>query len=389
MRRLNVPTNINIFPNLNINLILVHHRHLFRYHVLWKQASRSVGWAMRWPLMKVFSSWTAFYIGFSDVISTRVGAFFQAFHMVEWHIMQPVPAGYPIEELTGPFICKRVHPVYPIPDTRFQIVGCLLNWGLFGTLSVQLCMLLRVIFWQRILNAFSLDPYYLAFPNDRRLLKNLVYGIYVIESVQTILVAHDTFATFGYGFGDMDALAKINFFWLTVPIMSAVAACFGQGFYAYRIFILSKSRIIPILVICISSISFVAAIISGVYCFKAGTTTKLNNRKTYIAVGLSCGTSTLCDVIIAICMTYYLMCSTTHFCRTRTLLTKLIRLTIETGSVTAIVALLSFVLFIVFPNQAFYMTPALIVPKLYANAVYMVLNSRIRIIGGRDTYVFS
>ncbi|KAK0236463.1 hypothetical protein EDD85DRAFT_954322 [Armillaria nabsnona] len=268
--------------------------------------------------------------------------------------MQPVPAGYPIEQLTGPFI-----------------VGCLLNWGLFGTLSVQLYL------------------YYLAFPNDRRSLKHLVYGIYLIEFVQTILVAHDTFATFGYGFGDMDALARINFFWLTVPIMSAVAACVGQGFYAYRIFILSKSRIIPVFVICVSFTGSVAAIISGVYCFQAGTTTKLNNRKTYIAVGLSCGASALCDIIIAICMTYYLICSSTHFHRTRMLLTKLIRLTIETGSMTAVVALLSFVLFIVFPNQSFYMTPALLMPKLYANAVYMVLNSRIRIIGGRDMYTSS
>ncbi len=32
------------------------------------------------------------------------------------------------------------------------------------------------------------------------------------------------------------------------------------------------------------------------------------------------------------------------------------------------------------------MTPALLMPKLYTNTVYMVLNSRIRIIGGRDTY---
>ncbi len=31
----------------------------------------------------------------------------------------------------------------------------------------------------------------------------------------------------------------------------------------------------------------------------------------------------------------------------------------------------------------------LIVPKLYANAVYMVLNSRFQIIGGRDTYMSS
>ncbi len=35
------------------------------------------------------------------------------------------------------------------------------------------------------------------------------------------------------------------------------------------------------------------------------------------------------------------------------------------------------------------MTPTLLTPKLYTNAVYMVLNSRVRIIGGRDTYISS
>ncbi|KAK0451652.1 hypothetical protein EV421DRAFT_1731468 [Armillaria borealis] len=245
------------------------------------------------------------------------------------HIMQPVPAGHPIAELSGP-------------------IAALLNWGLFGTLSVQLYL------------------YYLAFPNDRRFTKYLVYGIYVIEFVQTMFITHDVFATFGYGFGDMDALTAKHLYWFTVPIMSAIAAGIGQVFYAYRIFILSKSRIISIFIVCISLTNYVASMFTGVYSFQAGIITRLTSRKLHIAVGL--------------------MRSTTDFRRTRILITKIIRLTIETGSVTAVVALLSVVLFIVFPNQTFYMTPTLIMPKLYANAVYMVLNSRFQIIGGRDTY---
>ncbi|PBK88497.1 hypothetical protein ARMGADRAFT_359158 [Armillaria gallica] len=268
--------------------------------------------------------------------------------------MQPIPAGYPIEKLSGP-----------------EIVAHLLHWGLFGTLSVQLYL------------------YYLAFPNDRQFIKIPVYGIYIVEFVQTILVSHDTFAMFGYGFGDLDALTEVHFNWLIVPIMSAVTACVGHVFYAYRIFILSKSRIVPIFVICVSLTSSVAAIITGVYSFQAGNITKLNNRKMSINVGIWCGGSALCDIVIAICMTYYLMHSNTGFRQTRAMLTKLIRLTIETGSVTAVVTLLSLILFFVFPGETFYATPALIMPKLYANTVYMVLNSRIRIMGGRDTYASS
>ncbi|KAK0194315.1 hypothetical protein F5146DRAFT_1135078 [Armillaria mellea] len=255
---------------------------------------------------------------------------------------QPVPTGYRIEQLTGPFI-----------------VGFLLNWGLFGTLSVQLYL------------------YYLAFPNDRRLLKNLVYGIYVVESVQTILVAHDAFAAFGYGFGDINALTRMNSFWLTVPIMSVVGASVGQFFYAYRIFVLSRSRIIPIFITCLWFLS--------VYAFQAGDFTKMNDQVTQITAGIWCGAAALCDILIAVCMTYYLMRSTINFHRTRIQITRIIRLTIETGSVTAAVALLSFIVYIVAPHQTFYITPGLLLPKLYANTVYMVLNSRIRVIGGRDT----
>ncbi|KAK0474414.1 hypothetical protein IW261DRAFT_1341552, partial [Armillaria novae-zelandiae] len=104
------------------------------------------------------------------------------------------------------------------------IVGYLLHWGLFGTLSVQL-----------------------SFPNDKKFTKYLVYGIYIIEFVQMVLYTHDAFAEFGYSFGDVEALIAMNFNWLTLPAV----ACIGQVFYAYRIFILSKSRIVPLFISCV------------------------------------------------------------------------------------------------------------------------------------------
>ncbi|KAK0486306.1 hypothetical protein IW261DRAFT_791003 [Armillaria novae-zelandiae] len=268
--------------------------------------------------------------------------------------MLPIPANYPIEWRSGP-----------------TIVGYLLNWGLFGTLSIQLYL------------------YYLAFPKDRQFVKFLVYGIYIVEFVQTILVAHDAFAVFGYGFGDLEALTGIHCNWLVVPIMTAIVAFVGQVFYSYRIFVLSRSRIIPALVICVSLTSSTASIIGGVYIYQADDLTKLNNIRISISMGISCTGYAFCDIVIAICMTFYLMRSQTGFRRTQILVTKIIRLTIETGSLTATIALVIPILFFAFPHQAFYVTPALIISKLYANTIYMVLNSRIRIVGGRDTYTSS
>ncbi|PBK58838.1 hypothetical protein ARMSODRAFT_967440 [Armillaria solidipes] len=265
--------------------------------------------------------------------------------------MLPVPAGYPIERLSGP-----------------AVVGCLLNWGLFGTLSVQLYL------------------YYLAFPKDRRSVKCLVYGIYIVEFVQTMFLTSDAFAALAYGFGDFEALTEVHSSWL---VIGAISASVGQGFYAYRIFILSRSRIVPAFVICVSLTSSVAAIITGVYIFQTDDLTKLNDRKTSISLGISCGGYALCDIVIAICMTYYLMRSNTGFRSTQILVTKLIRLIIETGSLTAVVALVIVILFLAFPHEIFFSTPSLLISKLYANSIYVVLNSRIRIMGGRDTYTSS
>ena len=40
-----------------------------------------------------------------------------------------------------------------------------------------------------------------------------------------MLFTHDAFATFGYGFGDFDALTGMSFNWITVPIMGGAGAC--------------------------------------------------------------------------------------------------------------------------------------------------------------------
>jgi hypothetical protein len=101
-----------------------------------------------------------------------------------------------------------------------QLVGELLHWGLFGTLSIQLCepstsrsstctqSVQTFIIWRS--------------QKDKLRTKCLVYGVYAIELVETILITHDAFTTFGYGFGDISTFTKVGFDWLTIPVMSGL-----------------------------------------------------------------------------------------------------------------------------------------------------------------------
>ncbi|KAJ7467551.1 hypothetical protein FB451DRAFT_1258836 [Mycena latifolia] len=260
------------------------------------------------------------------------------------------PPGLKIVEVSGPLLLAH-----------------LAHWGLFGALSVQLYL------------------YYQAFPNDRPFTKCLVYGVYVIELVDMILVTRDAFEAFGYGFGDVSALTKINLGWLDIPIMSGLVSFIAQSFYAYRIYVLSKSWFIPVLIVVVSLVSSVGAFLAGIFTLEANNFARLNTTKFFAASGVWWGASALSDMIIAICMTYYLSKHITGFRETRALVSKLMRLTLETGSLTALVAMINFAIFYAVPSRTYYLTPTTLMPNLYANCILVVLNSRCQIVGGRGT----
>jgi len=159
-----------------------------------------------------------------------------------------------------------------------------------------------------------------------------------------------------------------------------------QTLYAYRIHVFSKSRVIPCLIVLIALISSIGAFISAAYAANASNITLLQTHRNSAAIGVWCGASAVCDITIAVCMTYYLTKSDTGFRKTHVIITRLTRLTIETGSLTAVTALATLILFIVLPQRIYYSTLATILEKLYANSILAVLNSRIKIVGGRGTH---
>lgn len=71
---------------------------------------------------------------------------------------------------------------------------------------------------------FLPDTYVTSFPNDRRLLKCLVFGIFTLEMTQTLLVARDMFDVFasGWGRGDLSQLQSVHLTWLSAPIIDGI-----------------------------------------------------------------------------------------------------------------------------------------------------------------------
>lgn len=78
------------------------------------------------------------------------------------------------------------------------------------------------------------------------------------------------------------------------------------------------------------------------------------------------------DIVICLCMIYYLHKSNTGFRQTSTLLTKFIRLTVETGLVCAAFAILDLSFYVRWQENNFHLAPSVPLSKLYSNSLLVV-----------------
>ena len=81
------------------------------------------------------------------------------------------------------------------------------------------------LLYQPLTNYISSDIYYLAFPNDALLKKLLVYAVYTVELVQTILVTRVAYTEFAAGFGKFEAINITSLLSLAVPILNSIGMC--------------------------------------------------------------------------------------------------------------------------------------------------------------------
>jgi len=246
-----------------------------------------------------------------------------------------------------------------------------LHYGLFGVLLTQVYL------------------YFLAFPNDPLRNKFFVYTVFLLEILQTISISRSAFYVFVTGYGDFAFYDRVELAWLDVPIVSGLVAFLAEGFYAYRISILSRSYWIAGVIMTLAFVQLGGAIAAAVVLKRAVLFSRLLGPHFTITAGIWNGGSALCDIIIAICMTYYLSRHKSQSVRgTQVLLTRIITLVIETGTATAAIATLNLILESVplAGRPSYYQVPSEILAKVYSNSMMVVLNSRMRI--GSDSSSF-
>lgn len=249
-----------------------------------------------------------------------------------------------------------------IPSDIATIAGPLLlaylfHWGLFGALSVQLY------------------NYHATFPDDSRISKTIVYGVYLIELAQTFIITRDCFTAYAIGFGDLNALNEILLLWLSGPVLTGIVSCTVQLYYAYRVFVLSKSRVLLGVISTISLLQATSSIAQGVVSFRIGNLHDLA-AKSSVTCSIWLAGSAACDVIITISMAYYLLQRDTRVPATHSIVVRLVQLVVETGTVTATAATVDLILYLRFPGVPYHTTITYSLAKLYSNSLLVLFNNR-------------
>jgi len=212
----------------------------------------------------------------------------------------------------------------------------------------------------------------------------LVGGIFLLETTQTILCTHDAFNAYAKGYGNLTALGSAQLEWLAVPIFSGIVSCAVQMYYGYRLQLLSGSKPLGLVIAAIALTQGTSAIVQGVQAFFIGNFADLAS-KAFVSCIIWLAGSATCDVLIAISMTFVLLRKDTQIPQTHAMITRIVRLVVETGCLTALAATIDVTLFLSFKHQSYHACVALTLAKLYSNSLMVIFNSRLRIVDGRNS----
>ncbi|KAJ3565517.1 hypothetical protein NP233_g7582 [Leucocoprinus birnbaumii] len=266
--------------------------------------------------------------------------------------------------------------------------------------------------------------YYLAFPQDRRLIKFAIVWTYSIGLGQTTLAIYDFYSVIIKISPDQSSDGVMAFcpgppaishFWFSINLSSALVATTAQWIYAHRIYVLSDRKlwIVALLVLC--SLAQLASSILGCLCTfgetmdRAGVVIELlvdfgDKVKAFVPVPQVAGLclagfyrlwgalNIACDLSITVCMTVLLSKHGKKVLKKsmHTRVSGLIMLIIETGTVT-VLAVSCYIGLLNYPPQSpnriapWYMLPGLSMGKIYSNSMMVLLNNRATIDKRRTT----
>lgn len=236
------------------------------------------------------------------------------------------------------------------------LIGNLLNAVLYGVFAMQAL------------------TYYQHYRRDTKWLRYFILYLFIAETTNTIFAVGMCFEPLILKWAKPEAKIFFPKLLATDPVTTVAIATPIQIFTANRIRIISGNHIIPAVVCILALVSSGG----GIWLAIKVTIVQRFEKKPELHWAAMCWllSSAIADLLITAALGWSLAKRKTGFRSTDDTINRIIRLTIQTGLVTTVFAILDVIFFLVLPKTALNWIVDFALSKLYSNALLSSLNTR-------------
>ncbi|KAK7471924.1 hypothetical protein VKT23_000026 [Stygiomarasmius scandens] len=209
---------------------------------------------------------------------------------------------------------------------------------------------------------------------DRWFIKYFVILIFLADTAQTIFMIMYIYISLVKHFGETAYLETAST-WLfsTEPALSGMIGGMVQAFYAWRVKVLTGSWPLTLIILFCATASFLMGIATAIGCNIVKVFVEFQKFQVVVIIWLVC--ASVADIIITATLVFHLRRHRTGFRNTDSQVDRIIRLTIQTGLLTSVWAVIDMLVFLLNPTglHLIFNCP---LAKLYTNSLLSSLNSR-------------
>ncbi|KAJ3839519.1 hypothetical protein F5878DRAFT_115314 [Lentinula raphanica] len=236
-------------------------------------------------------------------------------------------------------------------------IGAFLNAILYGVLSVQTYF------------------YFQNSSRDARWIKILVVFVLIAETISFVLDFGVVWEPLVQNYGSPRIFEITPTTFSADPLVTSCISAAVQLFQGWRIRKLTKSNIVlvPIALTALASLTagFATTILIA---FHPGWTQIGMFEFGFLSWLVA---SALCDVVIALSLSWFVLRNKSAFSSTNSVLNRIMLLTLQTGSITAVAAIADVFTFTLSPDKTLEFVWAYSLSKLYSNTLLSMLNARV------------
>ncbi|EGN98316.1 hypothetical protein SERLA73DRAFT_183263 [Serpula lacrymans var. lacrymans S7.3] len=235
------------------------------------------------------------------------------------------------------------------------LIGVILNVALYGIMITQTFL------------------YFTTYKKDRLWMKFFVSFLFIADTVNAVFDIVYIYDSLVVHFGDDTYLATANWVFGTDPAMTGIIGSMVQAFFAWRVYIISRNLWTTCAILGCAAAGCLCSIGTSIGIGIVPQFIEFQKFQVVVIIWLVC--AALGDVLITISLVWHLNTHKTGFSSTDDVINRIVKLTVQTGFITAVWAVVDLVIYLTF-STGLHLIFNVTLSKLYTNSLMSSLNSR-------------